>query len=345
MKQKIRIAQIGAGHDHAGDVFKTLRRLTDEFEVVGYAPVPEDGGVLRPDCYEGATAYDVDTLLSIPDLDAVAVETFDLALVPYAQKAAEKGLSVYMDKPGSEDAESFERMLSTVKAHGRVFGIGYLYRCNRGVQAALQTAREGKIGRVYAVEAQMNCDYTYDKRQWLARFKGGMAFYLGSHLVDLIHAFMGVPDEIIPCGTRTGLFGTTSLDYGFAVFRYGDGLSFLNAAMTEPGGFERRQLVVCGELGTLELRPLEWYVDDTRLTTVTRSCIRPDPAELYPWPQKGEITRSAPATRYEALLRDFAARVRTGKMPDGAWEREARVHRMLLAACGLPCDYKAPISL
>ena len=40
--KKIRIAQIGTGHDHAADIFATLNFLSDIFEVVGYAEVPED---------------------------------------------------------------------------------------------------------------------------------------------------------------------------------------------------------------------------------------------------------------------------------------------------------------
>ena len=40
--KKIRIAQIGTGHLHAGACFKTLRNRPDLFEIVGIAePVPE----------------------------------------------------------------------------------------------------------------------------------------------------------------------------------------------------------------------------------------------------------------------------------------------------------------
>ena len=39
--KKIRVAQIGVGHDHAFDIFKNVSNLTDVFEVAGYA-LPDD---------------------------------------------------------------------------------------------------------------------------------------------------------------------------------------------------------------------------------------------------------------------------------------------------------------
>ena len=43
--KKIRIAQIGTGHAHAGAAFKSLRKQPDLFEIVGIAePIPERAG-------------------------------------------------------------------------------------------------------------------------------------------------------------------------------------------------------------------------------------------------------------------------------------------------------------
>ena len=40
--RRIRIAQIGTGHDHAHYTMESMRRLTDDFEVVGiYEPTAE----------------------------------------------------------------------------------------------------------------------------------------------------------------------------------------------------------------------------------------------------------------------------------------------------------------
>lgn len=49
------------------------------------------------------------------------------------------------------------------------------------------------------------------------------------------------------------------------VFRYRNGISFAKSTAVEYGGFERRQLVVCGSKGTVELKPFEWLDQDAKV--------------------------------------------------------------------------------
>ena len=114
--KKIKIAQIGIGHDHSIDNFLTILNQPDLFDVVGFARVENENNP----AFEQVKEYEItlDELFATPDLDAVTIETFDLNLVKYAQIAADRGLHVFMDKPGSELAEDFEKMLSTIKKNG-----------------------------------------------------------------------------------------------------------------------------------------------------------------------------------------------------------------------------------
>jgi predicted dehydrogenase len=346
--KKIKIAQIGIGHDHAASNFYALTtELTDIFEVVGYAKVPSE--TIIPDTEKWGYTYgneiSYDKVLSMPDLDAVIIETFDLELVKYAQIFADKGLHVFMDKPGSESTYDFEKMLSTIKNNGKVFGIGYMYRYNPAVKETLESIRQGKLGEIYAVEAQMSCDHNTVKRNWLGAFNGGMTFFLGCHLVDMIYTFLGVPEEIIPYNTCTGMFGVTAKDYGLVLFRYKNGVSFLKTSACEIGGFERRQLVVCGSQGTVEIKPFEWEQKNFRITTTKREIYREQPEVRTNWHTKGEVKESEHYCRYTGMLIDFASKIRNGKMADEDFIREARVHRLVLASCGIKCDYKGEIKL
>ncbi len=345
--KKIKIVQIGVGHDHASVIFQSLCKQTDIFDVVGYVKLKGEDEFYSNNLniYRQKQELTLEEAFAIPDLDAATVETFDLNLVKYAQKAADRGLHVFMDKPGSEQAEDFENMLSTLKRQGKVFCIGYMYRFNQAVMNTYDKVKAGQLGEIYSVETHMSCDYGNDKRQWLDAFKGGMTFYLGCHLVDLIYQFMGVPEEIIPYNINTGIFGVSSLDFGMAVFRYKKGVAFLKTAMAEPGGFERRQCVICGSLGTVEIKPLEWYKKGTDLmTSNVKEVYRPDPNPAD-WHTEGTVTTTQPLNRYDAMLKNFAEKIAEGKMSDESFIREARVHRMLLAACGIKCDYKAEIKL
>lgn len=342
--KKIKIAQIGTAHDHALQNFNSLLRQTEIFDVVGYARVEQEDGFAFEHLKDKEIS--LDALFSIPDLEAVTIETFDLSLVKYAQAAAEHGVHVFMDKPGSQSCEDFEKMLATLKRKGKVFSIGYMYRFNQGIQEALLEVRQGKFGEVYSVEAQMSCDHTIEKRRWLDKFQGGMTFYLGCHLVDLIYSIQGIPEEIIPYNTSTNAFGVMSNDCGFVVFKYKNGISFFKTSASEVGGFERRQVVISGSLGTVEVKPLEWSFEHGKDQQAGyRSCYKENGNQVSNWWEPAPYKTTQPQNRYDGMFRDFATKIRNGGMQAADFEREARVHRLVLAASGIECDYKGKIEL
>ena len=96
--KKIKIAQIGAGHDHANAAISTLKLQSDIYDLVGYAVVDGDEPVYDNNqwAYEGVKKMTVDEILNYPELDAVCIETEDRRLTEYAVMAAEKGLHIQM---------------------------------------------------------------------------------------------------------------------------------------------------------------------------------------------------------------------------------------------------------
>lgn len=346
--KKLKIVQIGVGHDHATVIYQSLRKQTDLFDVVGHVVIPgeEELYAARIRAFEGTPALTLEEALAIPDLDAAAIETLDWNLVKYAQIAADRGLHVSMDKPGSEDPADFEQMLSTVKAKGKTFAIEYMYRYNPAVCEALELVREGKLGQLYAVEAQMNCDLELPKREWLDHFKGGMTFYLGCHLADLIVRFMGIPEAIIPFNQSTGIDGITAPEFGMAVFKYPTGYSFLKSCGAEVGGFPRRQLVIAGSRGTIEIKPIEMNISKESVSTLEgeRIFYHREGTKRLPWRDRGDYRRFE-FDRYDDMMRDFAAKIDRGPSTDEELIYEARIHRIVLAACGIDCDFRGEIRL
>ena len=128
-------------------------------------------------------------------------------------------------------------------------------------------------------------------------------------------------------------------------FRYPKGMSFIKACGAEPGGFVRRQMVICGSQGTVEIRPLEEKTENDRVSRCL-SWFRTDPDTPLAWGTPGEKATSAPFNRYEGMFGEFAERILKNR-PSTAeeLEREARLHRMILAACGMACDYKGSIDI
>ena len=76
-------------------------------------------------------------------------------------------------------------------------------------------------------------------------------------LLDLIYQIQGEPLEVLPLSCKVEPHKTFGEDFGMAVFEYADGVSFAKTSACERGGFLRRQLVVTGTKGTIELKPFE----------------------------------------------------------------------------------------
>ena len=344
----IRIAQIGTGHDHAAATIWSIDRNKDLFDFVGYSVCEGDEAKYEYEkkAYEPFRRYSTEEILAMKDLDAVAIETTELLSVKYAQAAADRGLHIHLDKPGNDNAEDFERLLSTIKRKGKILSMGYMYRFNPAVLSAYKLMKSGKLGEVYAVEAHMDCSHTPEKRQWLEQFRGGMTFYLGCHLVDLVIKFKGFPKKIVPYNFATGIDGVTAEDNGMAVMLYKEGASFIKACAVETGGFMRRQLVVCGSLGTVEIRPLEAFTDKggSVLRSTSKETLMKDGEISADW-QACSTNRNFEFDRYDPMLRDFAERIKTGEQGEYSLEYEARLHRCVLAACGISCDFGGDITL
>ena len=334
--KKISVVQIGIGHDHASMVLESMLKQSDIFDVKALA-LPESE---TKDFAWGIDHFKdklpiitAEEALGLSGLDGVVIETEEVNLTKYATLAAKKGLAVHMDKPGGTNLAEFEELVHTVKEKNLVFSTGYMYRHNAAINEAIEKVKSGELGEIYSVEAQMNCFHAPQKRQWLSRFDGGMMFFLGCHLVDLILRIQGDPEEIIPMNTCTGIENVSAEDYGFAVFRYKNGISFAKTCAAEAGGFERRQLVICGEKGTIELRPLERFTDggEKNITGIRNI---PE-SEKNSWGYRAPFEFSEPFDRYDGMMKAFAEYVRGEKTNPFDYDYELKLYKAVLRACGV----------
>lgn len=331
--KKIKIAQIGTSQNsHGNQIWQRLQSQSENFEIVGYA-FPEKERERFPAqarAFEGFREMTVEEILSDPEIEAVTVETEELYLTKYALMAAKAGKHIHMEKPGGTDLAEFEELIATVKAKKLAFSVGYMYRFNPKVREAIEQVRSGALGEVYAVEAQMNCPHSDELRRWLKQYPGGMMFFLGCHLIDLIYQIQGEPLEIIPYNCSTGLGGVTSEDYGMVVFRYKNGISFAKTCDCERGGFLRRQLVICGSKGTIEIRPLEVVVPEQQYKQYTE--MRESFSEN--WHVEANWSRTGLYDRYSPMIDNFARIVRGEVENPYTYDYELNLYKTILRACG-----------
>ena len=327
--RKIRIAQIGLNiNSHSGEIFAALKHLPELFELVGYALVEDERETCahKMDYLNGYPELSLEEILNDPTIEAVAVETDEIHLNKYAQMALEHGKHVHMEKPGSQSLADFEKLIATARASKKTFHIGYMYRYNPYIRDAIARARAGEFGEVYAVEAHMSRFDPVEVRRWLGHFKGGMMFYLGCHLIDLVLQIQGLPEEILPLNCAIDPNGIGTEDYGMAVLKYKNGISFVKATACETDGGQRRQLVITGTEGMIELRPLEEWCPYPLLTTGKNEHHK-----------GGEriLATSEKTDRYTDMMTAFAAMVRGEKENPYTLDYELTLFRTILKCCGM----------
>ena len=327
--KRIRIAQIGTSqYSHGNPIWQSLLKQSDIFEVVGYA-FPENEREKFPkqaEAFAGYREMTVEEILSDPTIEAVAVETEEIYLTKYALMVAKAGKHLHMEKPGGRELADFEELVNILRSKKLTFTLGYMYRFNPIIKDALCRIKNGELGRIYSVETHMSCTHAPEWRSWLKAFPGGMMFFLGCHLVDLIYQIQGEPAEVLPLNCSTGIDGVTANDLGMVVFRYEDGISFAKTCDNEMGGYLRRQLVICGEKGTIEIKPLEAPAPGGQYTYSYEAF---DDGWTTPWSEK----RSEVYDRYDDMMRNFAEIVRGKENPYG-YDYELNLYRLVLRACG-----------
>ena len=325
--KKIKIAQIGIGHNHGSEKMRTVRNFPDVFEVVGVCePDPawmKSRGAL--DAYQGLPFVDEEQLLSMPGLDAVMIETDVWNLIPAAQRCIDRGLHVHVDKPAGEDLAEFEKLLADARRTRLVVQLAYMYRYNNAVRHAHEMAASGALGDLFEIDAVMSTEHSRDYREWLRHFRGGAMYIFGCHLIDLVIGFRGRPDAITSFLGKTHHEGVDVYDNTLAVLDYPNGPSTVRVSSVEVNGYGRRQFVVLGTKGSIEIKPFE------RPTVVTVA--KAGGGSIYS-DRKTVVELPPMGGRYDELMLDFARCVRGEMENPFGYEHELLVHKATLMASG-----------
>lgn len=337
--KKIRVVQVGTWrYTHAEHTMQSMRSMPDVFDVVGVCE-PNDYDrelALKRSVYKDLDFLSIDEVLSDKSLDAVIIETSELEQTKTALMFAEKGFNIHMDKPGGASFEDYKKLMDIVKEKKIVFQPGYMYRYNPAVMQAIKAINEGKLGDIISTELHMSSRYTKDMLDWLGGFKGGMMFYLGCHLVDLLYIIQGKPDKVIVLNGNSGTEGTKSEDFGFALYKYKRGTSFIKTAGCETDGGARRQIVISGTKGTIQIKPIECPLEHSRITNANEVRMR---LTYSPGIQSGVLRTEeyfcSPYGRYDDMLKHFAECVNGESMCLHTTEYELDVFKLFLESCGI----------
>lgn len=325
---KIKIGQIGIGHNHGEGKMLAIRKFPELFEVVGYAEENEEWLKLRGslDGYQGLKKMSVEEI--IENSNAILVESDVWDLTKYAKMCVDAGKHIHMDKPASGTLDEYKTLLDTAKEKSLVVQLGYMYRYNPAIQKCLNLIKEGELGEIYSINAEMSTFHGVDYKKWLTNFKGGIMYILGSHLVDLIVYILGEPDKITSFLKHTKLDGVDFEDNNLAVLEYEKALARIYVSSVEVNGWGRRQLMVSGSKGTINIMPIEnnctMTYSDTEISTMPYEDMK----------ENVEINDIPKSCRYDEMMQDFYAYITGTKTNPFTYEHDYLVQKVLSEIIG-----------
>ncbi|MHB8898797.1 MAG: Gfo/Idh/MocA family protein [Thermoguttaceae bacterium] len=329
--RKVKIGQIGTGHAHASGKMDSLRKLTDQYEVVGIVEPDEElrrknGGL---GVYRGLRWMTEEELLNTPGLESVAVETSVPELIATASRCVDAGMHLHLDKPAGTSLAAFRRLLEGATTKGLTIQMGYMLRNNRAFELAFRAVREGWLGTVFETHGVMSKLVGEVERKEWQQMPGGTMFELGCHLIDATVALVGgKPDRVTPFARRTRPERDSVEDNMLAVLEYPRATCTVRSAIVEQEGGRRRQFVACGDRGTVDIRPLE---PPQMLLALDRA------REGY---RKGyqEVTLPTMPGRYDDQLAELARIIRGEMESPYPPAHDLAVHETVLRAAGMPVD-------
>ena len=341
--KKLRVIQIGICHEHANGKVETLRSLKDDFEVVGFVDDRSSTAprwpLMRPETlWEGIPTMTLDEALALPDLDAAFVEVTNAELVGVAERVLARGLPMHMDKPGGESYGPFKRLRTEAKARGLPFQMGYMFRINPAMRWIANAVREGWLGDVFEIAADMDHGYGDDDyRRYLGSFRGGILYNLGCHFADFVVELLGEPDDVHSFVQTAPGSPADSRDNGMAVLEWKSGaFATIRSCGRKVSGGGRR-LRVTGTLGAVELCPVERFDGKPLLLDIWLK----NPCGGLPAGHQtldfGPQGSNSNIDRYREQILQFARQVRGDEdEPDGLCEHDLAVQRTVLRMSGLP---------
>jgi len=321
----IGVAVIGTGHGHAISKIRALRSMS-EYRVAGVCAHP--GEPTESEALRGLKWLPLQQVLDDPAIELVAVESADVERnLEYAAQCVQAGKYVHLDKPPGADLARLRTLFAEAARRKRVVQMGYQWRYHPAFQAVMEAAREGWLGRLYRFRASIDKLILADERRHLARFRGGMMFSEGCHLIDCAVAVLGKPRKATGFLRHDGTLPDGLADNTLAILEYDHALAEISLAGFHPRGASHRFVEIAGFNGSARLQP---FTFPSRLTVDLAEAAGPYKAGMQ------TIDLGAPAgLGYTPDFREMAAVVRGGSRAAYSVEHDLNTHETLLRVCGM----------
>ena len=171
---------------------------------------------------------DFDRMLAEEALDAIIIATPSKLHAAMVQKALDKGLHVFCEKPFVLDVKDGERLAALAESKRLVNQVGYHYRFVGAFKEAARIVKSGALGTIHHVRAEAYGPVVLRQKggTWRsAKNEGGGALYdYACHAIDLVNFTFGMPASVGGV-VRHGVFSMDVEDEIYATLYYPGGAS------------------------------------------------------------------------------------------------------------------------
>ena len=355
--RRARVVLWGVVHNHARGKFDAIRKLSDDFEFVGWVDDSASTAMrmANPDTafYSQWPKIDGEALLrgEVP-CDLVVVECSNSELVGISTRIAEAGFPMHMDKPLGADQAGFRKMSGICESRGIPLQIGYMFRANAAINKLVELAKCGILGEIYSIDADLDHSYGYPKYpEYATHYPGGTAYLLACHAIEWA---MPIFDDALPLRTHSIVKPAPGDPDGAATHTLTI-MEYPHANVTirvcSRGTQPCRHIRIDGTNGVAQLEPIEDFrtvkhttgLDESGLSRVESLDVRlflktvNEAARTAGFHEGANLLRfPAPEDRYAGQLHELA-RILRGEIPypPGLYRHDLIVHKVSLDACNV----------
>ena len=320
-KPRIGIGFLGLSHSHAAGKLEVVRASPD-YHIVGICETdPKLQQAIRQ---QGIPLLSRQDLLKHPEIQAIAVESPVRDHAADGMAVLESGKHLHLEKAPSDKMAPFQKIVDTARSRQLLLQVGYMWRYNPGVQKALEAARQGWLGSIYMVRANISNQLAVKRRPDWAEFPGGVMFELGGHVIDPLVRLMGKPNRVVPVLRKDGPYDDTLKDNTLAVLEWDKAGGVITSSTLQVNSGKYRAIELYGSKGSAIVNPIE----PPKLTIDLESA-------SGPYTKGSQKVEFPPYKRFVDDFVELAAAVRGEAKLRTSFEEDLAVEETLLKCSGM----------
>jgi len=262
MMQKLKVGFLGAGE--MAQIHSEILRDIAEVEITAVTSRHKSSAadLIKRLEFEKADAYtDFEQMLAEKDLDLLYICLPPAAHQGELEKAARRGINIFIEKPIAINESRARSMVEAVKEAGVISQVGYHYRFAEGIQKLKELIDSGQAGQQAMLQGSYFCNSLHSNWWRQLEKSGGQIYEQIIHLYDLaLHLFgdyqsaEGMLSNL--CHQETEAYTIEDNSLSLIQFKSGAMGSIAGSNCAVPGSWDKELTVICENL-TVNFKNIE----------------------------------------------------------------------------------------